>query len=63
MSFFKGVSSLSDFCLSVNVYALLDYITGLDGIPLPPESDSSSDEIIILFCAIRTCAYYLIASK
>ena len=38
---FKGVSSLSDLCLAVNVNDLLDYITGLVGIYLLPGSDDS----------------------
>ena len=42
---FKGVSSLSDLCLDVNVDYLLYDITGLVGICLLPESDDSSDDV------------------
>ena len=72
---FKGVSLLSDICLAKNVDDILDDINGLVGIFLLPESDESSDdifnkssedkdsdEIIIVFCAIWTRSYSLIAS-
>ena len=72
---FKGVSSLADLCLSGNVDDLLDYITSSVRICLLPESndssndvsnesseDNDSDEIIIVFCAIRTRSSYLISS-
>ena len=62
MIFFKGVSSLSDLCSSGNVDALLDDVTGLDGISFITGLGSSSDEIIIEFCAIRTRYSSLIAS-
>ena len=39
MSVFKGVSSLSDLCSAGNVDALLEDITGSDGISISPESD------------------------
>ena len=60
--FFKGVYSLSYLCSAGNVDALLDEATGLDGISLLPESDSSSDEIIIVLCSIWTRSSSLIAS-
>ena len=54
---------------------LVDEITGLVGICLLPEPDDSSDDVSsestededsekirIVFCAIRTRSYYLIAS-
>ena len=66
---FKGVSTLSYFCLSRNVDDLLDEVTGLVGLSLLPESDESSNdvskessededsyEIIIILCAIQTCS-------
>ena len=74
---FKGVSSLSDLCLSKNVDVLLDEVTVLVGFCLLPESDESSDdvsdkssdddedkeldEISIYFCAALTRSCYLIA--
>ena len=42
---FKGVSSLSDLCLAVDVDHLLDDVTGLVGIFLVPESDELSDDV------------------
>ena len=75
MRFFKGVSSLSDLFLAGNVDDLLYDITGLFVILLLPEPDDStdnvsdessenedSDKIIIVFCAIRTRSFSLIAS-
>ena len=74
MSFFKGVSSLSDLCLAGNLDDLLYDITGLVVICLLPEpydstdddynessEDEDSDEIIIVFCDIRTRSSSLIA--
>ena len=65
-------------CLAVNVDYLLYDVTGVVGFFLDPESDECSDdvskksseddedeesnEISIVFCAIRTCSCYLIAS-
>ena len=60
--FTKGVSSLSDLCSSWNVDVLLDDITGLNGISLLPDFYSSSDEIILAFCAIWICSSSLISS-
>ena len=60
--FFKGVYSLSYLCSAGNVDALLDDVTGLDNIFLLPESDSSSEEIIISLCAIHTRSCPLIQS-
>ena len=42
---FKGVSSLSEFCLAGNVDDLLDDVTGLVGFYLVSESDESSDNV------------------
>ena len=42
---FKGVSSLSDLCITENVDDLLYDFTGLIGFCLVPESDGSSDDI------------------
>ena len=42
---FKGVSSLLDLCLAVNVDDLLDDVTGLISFFLVPESDDSSDNV------------------
>ena len=71
---FKDVSLLSDLYLALNVDYLLDYVTGLVGFFLIPESDESSNdvldessediedeesgEILIYSCAVCTCYYY-----
>ena len=76
---FKGVSSLSDSCLSGNVDDLLYDVTVLVGFCLVPEwnhssddvsnesseddEDKESDEIAINYCAIRTRSCSLIASN
>ena len=43
--FSKGVSSLSDLCVAINVDDLLDEITGLVDISSLPEPDKSSDDV------------------
>ena len=43
--YFKGVSSLSELCLAVNVDDLLDDVTGLVVSFLVPKSDESSDDV------------------
>ena len=73
--FSKGVSSLSYLCLAGNLNNLLDYITvfvviclllepddSSDNVYNESSEDEDSDEIIIVFCAIRTRSSSLIVS-
>ena len=71
----KGVSSLSDLCLTGNMDDLLDDTTGLvstcllhepddspDDVSNESSEDEDSDEIIIVFCAVRTSSSSIIVS-